>query len=35
MRDERITLKSILQKQGERAWTGFMWLRIRISDGLV
>jgi hypothetical protein len=32
---ERITLKSILKKQGVRIWTGSIWLRIVTSGGLL
>jgi hypothetical protein len=31
----RIILKSILEKQDGVAWTGFIWLRIRTSGGLL
>jgi hypothetical protein len=31
----RNTLKWILQKQGGKVWTGFMWLRIGASCGLL
>jgi hypothetical protein len=31
----RIILKWILEKYGGRLWTGFIWLRIRISGGLL
>jgi hypothetical protein len=27
--NENITLKWIVKKQGERAWNGFIWLRIK------
>jgi hypothetical protein len=32
---ERIILKFILKKQDVRVWTGFIWLRIRSSDGFL
>lgn len=31
----RILLKWVLWKQDGRAWTGFIWIRIGISDGLL
>jgi hypothetical protein len=33
--DGRMILRRILQKQDVRVWTGFVWLRIGISGGLV
>jgi hypothetical protein len=30
-----IILKWILDKQVEKMWTGFIWLRIGINDGLL
>jgi len=33
--DGRIILKYILEKQGVRSWTGFVWLRIGTSDRLL
>jgi hypothetical protein len=33
--DERIILKSVLKNQDERAWTGFIWLRVGTSGGLL
>jgi hypothetical protein len=32
---ERIKLRWVLRKQGARLWTGFSWLRIGTSDGLL
>jgi hypothetical protein len=31
---DEITLEWILRKQGEKTWTGLIWLRIEISSGL-
>jgi len=31
--DQMITLKWILWKNNRREWTGFIWLRMRISGG--
>jgi hypothetical protein len=31
--DEMITLKWILWKNNRREWTGFIWLRMRMSGG--
>jgi len=31
----RIILNWISQKQGEKVWTGFIWLRIGTRDGLL
>jgi len=33
--DRRKILKWILKKWAERVWTGFIWLRVRTSDGLL
>jgi hypothetical protein len=33
--DGRIILKLILMKLGEKAWTGFIWLRTEISGEIV
>ena len=33
--NERIILKWVLRKQDARAWNGFIWIRIEISDGLL
>jgi hypothetical protein len=33
--DRRIILEWILGKQGWKMWTGFIWLRIRTSGGLL
>jgi hypothetical protein len=33
--DGKIMSKWILKKQGGWTWTKFVWLRIRISDGLM
>jgi len=33
--DCKITLEWILEKYGGKEWTGFIWLRIRTSDGLL
>ena len=33
--DGRITLKCILKKQDGKAWTGFEWLRIWTSEGIL
>jgi hypothetical protein len=33
--DRRIILEWILGKQSWKVWTGFIWLRIGISDGLL
>jgi hypothetical protein len=33
--DRRFLLKWILKKQGARMWTGFIWLRIGSSGGLL
>jgi hypothetical protein len=33
--DERIILKCILVQYGVNMWTGFNWLRVRFSDGLL
>jgi hypothetical protein len=33
--DGRIILKLILEKYGVRVWTGFKWLRIRISGEIL
>jgi hypothetical protein len=33
--DGRIILKWIFKKWDERAWTGLIWLRIRIGGGLL
>jgi hypothetical protein len=33
--DGRITLEWILEKYDGKVWTGFMWLRIGTSDGLL
>jgi hypothetical protein len=32
--DGRIILEWILRKQGGKVWIGFIWIRIRTSDGL-
>jgi hypothetical protein len=32
--DERIILKRIVKKQGERTWIGFIWLRTGTCGGL-
>jgi len=32
--DKKIILKWILKDQVGRVWTGFIWLKIRISNGL-
>lgn len=32
--DEKIILKWILKDQVGKVWTGFIWLRIRTSNGL-
>jgi hypothetical protein len=31
----KIILKCTLKKQGAKMWTGFIWLRIKISGGLI
>jgi len=31
----KIILKWVLRKQDGRAWTGFIWIRIGISGGLL
>jgi hypothetical protein len=33
--DGKTTSKCILEKWGEKVWTGFIWLRIGISGGLL
>jgi hypothetical protein len=33
--DGRIILKLISEKRGRKLWTGFIWLRIRTSGGLL
>jgi hypothetical protein len=33
--DGKILLEWILEKYGEKVWTGFMWLRIGTSGGLL
>jgi hypothetical protein len=33
--DGRIILEWILEKQGEKVWTGCIWLRIKTSDRLL
>jgi len=33
--DGKVILKWFLQKQGEKVWTEFIWLRIRTSGGLL
>jgi hypothetical protein len=33
--DGKITLEWILGKKGENMWTGFIWLRIGTSGGLL
>jgi hypothetical protein len=33
--DGRIILKCVLKKKPQRVWTGFIWLRIGSSDGLL
>jgi hypothetical protein len=33
--DGRIILKWILGKLGGKLWTGFIWLRLGFSDGLL
>jgi hypothetical protein len=33
--DRNIILKLILGKQGEKLWTGCIWLRAGTSDGLL
>jgi hypothetical protein len=33
--DDRIILEWILEKECEKVWTGFIWLRIRTSGGLL
>jgi hypothetical protein len=33
--DERMMLECMLEKQGGNLWTGFFWLRIGTSDGLI
>jgi hypothetical protein len=33
--DRRIIFKGILKKQGVKMWTGFNWLRLRSSVGLL
>jgi hypothetical protein len=33
--DGRITLEWISEKQGEKMWTGCIWLRIGTSGGLL
>jgi hypothetical protein len=33
--DGRIILKWLLAKSDARLWIGFIWLRIRIGDGLL
>jgi hypothetical protein len=33
--DGRITLEWMLRKQGEKVWTGFVWLRLGSSGGLL
>jgi len=32
LKDRRIILERLLQKQGGKVWTGFIWLRIAISE---
>jgi hypothetical protein len=31
----RVILEWILEKKGAKLWTGFIWLRIRTSGGLL
>jgi len=31
---ERIIVEWVLEKQGGKVWTGFIWLRIGISGGV-
>jgi len=33
--DGRVILQWILQKYGGKLWTGFMWLKIKTSGGLL
>jgi hypothetical protein len=33
--DEKMILKCIVGKQGEKVWTGFIWCRIGASGGLL
>jgi hypothetical protein len=33
--DRKIILKCILREKSEKAWTGFIWLRIGTSGGLL
>jgi hypothetical protein len=33
--DGRIILRCVLKKKGVRVWTGFIWLKIGISGGLL
>jgi hypothetical protein len=33
--DGRIILKYILKKQDGKAWTGFIWLRLGTSEGIL
>jgi hypothetical protein len=33
--DGKIILESILGKQSEKMWTGFIWFRIRTSGGFL
>jgi hypothetical protein len=33
--DGKTVLEWILRKLGEKLWTGFIWLRIGTSDGLL
>jgi len=33
--DDRITLELILETQGEKLWTGFIWLNMGMCVGLL
>jgi len=33
--DGRLMLEKILEKQGEKIWIGFMWIKVGFNDGLL
>jgi hypothetical protein len=33
--DGKITLELILEKLGEKVWTGFIWLKVRTNGSLL
>jgi hypothetical protein len=33
--DGRTILELVLEKYGEKLWTGFIWLRVRTNGGLL